>query len=533
VTATQSPPSRTPHPRRPPPACRWQPRHQRPWARLLVLALSLALVVAVVPRVLADAGGQSFDDGMSFFEPSDGAPGLDTKTERFAAERSPAGAERATGGSDGDVIADGAVVVRSGEEHAEAPAAAEVRPEGPLAEVAPGEAADTGDQDGSGRAGRDEQGGGSGGCAGHGCSPEPPPGDATAGAAVGDGARRLLARTLERLGWKEPQEPASEASRPLTQQLADLAESHLRVVEARQALLATERRMRSVSEHVDDHVRVEEAMRLLGPLVEATFGTPEHDRMRALASRSFQALNHLNDERRPPAQATPLRMAEWRIREAEIAVELRQVKGQTPGEQELHIDEQHLEQAYGDLERQRQRGWWVRRSGQIAELTRRAEQAQQRLTGGNRMSVVEAPRSSPATEARAPQVPAIAPTVGNGPDIPGIPPAVAVADRLLDTLDPYGDQLREVAKPIPPSLKTPTQAVNPGLWERIDARFEDAPKPDATTTAVGGAAVGTLGVTALWRALSATHVGRVIVGLPYLLNELQKALPMAPGPTQG
>lgn len=113
------------------------------------------------------------------------------------------------------------------------------------------------------------------------------------------------------------------------------------MVEARQALLATERRARSVSEQVEDHVWVEEAMLLLGPLVEATFGTPEHDRMRALANRSFQAFNQLDAERKPPRDATPLRMAEWHIREAEIAAGLRQVKGQTPSEAELGVDQQH------------------------------------------------------------------------------------------------------------------------------------------------------------------------------------------------
>jgi len=461
--------------------------------------MSLALVVAVVPQVLADTSDPSLDDGMSFSEPSVAAPDQQLRTEQSEVDQPPAAAAE-----------------RSGEQRAEGPAVAEVQPED-----------SPGDQDGSGRAGQGEQRGSAGGCSGDACSLEPPPGDATAASAGGDGARRLLARISERLGWSAPGEPADQAGRPLTQRLADVAESSLRVLEARQAVLATDRRTRSVSEHVEDQVRLEEAQKLLGLLVEATAGTPESDRMRALASRGLQAEHLLNADRYPPVKATPLRMADWHIREAEIAFALRQATGSTATEEELQLDREHLDMASGELDQQRRAAWWARRPGQVAKLTQRAEQAQRRLTGEQAMSLVEAPGPLPVTEQSGPRVPGAPPTVANGPNEPGTPPAVAVAPDAVKATP--GSGRTELDTSTPPSQQTPAPEGSGRVLSGMEAAAEAAVESGASTAATKTAILGLLGA-GLYRVLSLHPAVRALLLTP----DLSKVAPwMGDGSTPG
>jgi hypothetical protein len=73
--------------------------------------------------------------------------------------------------------------------------------------------------------------------------------------------------------------------------------------------------------------------------------------------------------------------------------------------------------------------------------------------------------------------------------------------------------------------------VNPGLLKQVDGWFEDAPKPDAATATVG--VLGSGAAMAVLRALWMTHTGRLILALPYMVNETLEANPMAPSPTPG
>jgi hypothetical protein len=82
----------------------------------------------------------------------------------------------------------------------------------------------------------------------------------------------------------------------------------------------------------------------------------------------------------------------------------------------------------------------------------------------------------------------------------------------------------------PTVSEDPHAGGEPGLWERIDAVFENAPRPDPATTAVG--VLGSGAAMAVLRALWMTHTGRLILALPYTVNETLKANPMAPSPHQ-
>ena len=163
----------------------------------------------------------------------------------------------------------------------------------------------------------------------------------------------------------------------------------------------------------------------------------------------------------------------------------------------------------------------------LRELERKLGELQRRLdfernNPGNAMSTVDPNIVTPGhAQGRRPVVVPPPPASGGSTPPFGIPATVTVAERLLDTLDPYGDQPGEVAKPIPPSLPTPDKDVNPGLWARLNEKFEHAPKPDPTTTTIG--ALGLSAATAY--ALSRTWIGQLILLFSTVPENSLKGIP--------
>jgi len=206
------------------------------------------------------------------------------------------------------------------------------------------------------------------------------------------------------------------------------------------------------------------------------------------------------------------------LMDSEIALMEREVSRSVAARDRASLGE-HLEGVQA-LQSQAQENEWAEQHAQLLALQARVQEALRTL--GNPMSAATVAPPLTSEHAQGQRPVAIPPPPGSGGSKwdAGIPPAVAVTERVLDVLDPYGDQ-PQVVKPIPPSLPTPDKDVNPGLWARLNEKFEHAPKPDPTTIGVG---VLGLSAAALY-VLSRTQIGQLILLFSSVPENSLKGIP--------
>jgi hypothetical protein len=253
--------------------------------------MTLALVATLGTRALADTDVIGDGDDVSSLLGASGEPDDQPGTDQAQTGTRQQAAGDIDGNSDGVVTdsvvtggATGSPQDQSGGVHPQTPAAvAQGRqdPDGTDEQVAVER------QEGD-RAGQEGQRGGPGECAGDGCSTAPPdPGDPTVAAAAGAGdwwsRHPRVASWAERLGLRQPQtpeEPAQPVQTPAqpvqtpakapsepTRRL-DMVAQDLGILEAREATLADEGRMRTPVEEVDDRATWGRISAQLGQVAE-------------------------------------------------------------------------------------------------------------------------------------------------------------------------------------------------------------------------------------------------------------------------
>jgi hypothetical protein len=501
--------------------------------RLLVLVLTLALVTAGGTRALADS-----DDGGSSGE----ASGPQTEQSQSQPEtQQPAAVNPDSSGDDNSAVMTGdllQVTDPGGEEHPETPVVATQGQPGTTGE----QVAHTQDQPDQARP-RESRGDHAAGCADGLCLQEPPGPKEPPGP-------RILAATVPPNGGQENGdegngdegngdengEPVDYSSLPVEQQVSYI-EGELNAIQsmidglrdAPDHILFPEVTVAMIHEMLDEHLG------FINGVMEP------HAVEGALSPEQVAGLRGTAEDLRRQVQAIPLGMgmdpdspdAIFRLLRVSITLNdsvLNEV------EEDFHRDllEGERTRLEADLRRLEQ---WESQALLTPDQQNRLQSLKDRIQRGLETLPMSSVRLDLLLPGRQPQdhrpvvVPPPPPGDMSGMDH-GVPPSVAVAQRPVVGPAPYdGGKPEEVVKPVPPLRPTSEQELNRGIWTRIDEQFEHAPRPDATVTIDG--IVGLLGGTALWRALWLTHTGRMLLAIPYVLNETLKALPAAPGPTPG
>jgi hypothetical protein len=508
------------------------PRRPRWWGRPLVLGMTLVLAAALGTRALADT-----DESGSSLESFGEAPGPQTDRPQARAEmQQPAAGS--SGGTDGEGSAVMTGAGPGGEVDPEVPVVARAQPE-PTDDVA----------EGKDQAGQDRPRGGPGACA-SGCSTAPPDSGTppVAAASPGDG-RGLVARILQAIGLRQPQEPAPQAPEPAAQAAQEgaaqasqaprltLAELHSRGLtvtqleqetDAVQAELQPQDRIRTLSEIAESYARIDLILENVQRLEAASVTVEEAGQLTAVRDAVVAARQGLTDEHSARQIPTPLNMIASRIEEAERRLDFVRIQERAGLEAEAQMNRSRAQiQLYWAHRRLMGLGPEAAQgpeAGKLVDLTSRAEALQRLLEGGNPMSMVgpdEVGRGRPTTEGNQVKVPVTPgfPEQTNPPDL-----NTGFADGQPSIPDQGGFRTTELDnRPLTRDQEAAAQATS-DTWERII---------QAGPTATRYLTWGTVGAGIVYALVLLNGAAAGLAGA-FLPPELRENNPLAPPrPTQG